>query len=50
MLTVGFLSDENSAFPTSKSSQVSETASSVSEENSQVDPDGTFPFHIVNLV
>ncbi|PWZ17533.1 Uncharacterized protein Zm00014a_023821 [Zea mays] len=33
-------SDEDSAFSTSKSSQVSETASSVSEENNQVDPDG----------
>ncbi|AQK85843.1 hypothetical protein ZEAMMB73_Zm00001d038155 [Zea mays] len=32
-------SDEDSAFSTSKSSQVSETASSVSEENNQVDPD-----------
>jgi hypothetical protein len=50
MLPVGFLSDEDSAFSTSKSSQVSETASSVSEENNQVDPDGTFPFDIVNLV
>ncbi|XP_021303557.1 uncharacterized protein At4g15545 [Sorghum bicolor] len=36
-------SDEDSAFPTSKSSQISETASSVSEENSQVDPDGPRP-------
>ncbi|CAD6272175.1 unnamed protein product [Miscanthus lutarioriparius] len=36
-------SDENSAFPTSKSSQVSETASSVSEENNQVDPDAPRP-------
>lgn len=49
MLTVSFfLSDEDSAFPTSKSSQISETASSVSEENSQVEPDGAFPFDIVS--
>uniref|UniRef100_A0A804QQE4 At4g15545-like C-terminal domain-containing protein n=1 Tax=Zea mays TaxID=4577 RepID=A0A804QQE4_MAIZE len=38
-----FLSDEDSAFPTSKSSQISETASSVSEENSQVEPDAPRP-------
>lgn len=31
--------DEDSAFPTSKSSQLSETASSVSEESSHVEPD-----------
>uniref|UniRef100_A0A804UGG0 At4g15545-like C-terminal domain-containing protein n=1 Tax=Zea mays TaxID=4577 RepID=A0A804UGG0_MAIZE len=36
-------SDEDSAFPTSKSSQISETASSVSEENSQVEPDAPRP-------
>ncbi|OEL35154.1 hypothetical protein BAE44_0003832 [Dichanthelium oligosanthes] len=36
-------SDEDSALPTSKSSQLSETASSVSEDSSQVDPDAPRP-------
>ncbi|TKW27380.1 hypothetical protein SEVIR_3G253100v4 [Setaria viridis] len=36
-------SDEDSALPTSKSSQFSETASSVSEESSKVDPDAPRP-------
>jgi hypothetical protein len=35
------LSDEDSEFPTSKSSQLSETASSASED-SHAEPDGTF--------
>jgi hypothetical protein len=41
------LSDEDSEFPTSKSSQLSETASSASEESSHAEPDGTFASHTI---
>uniref|UniRef100_A0ACD5TLB0 Uncharacterized protein n=1 Tax=Avena sativa TaxID=4498 RepID=A0ACD5TLB0_AVESA len=37
------VADEDSEFPTSKSSQLSETASSVSEESSQAEPDVSRP-------
>jgi hypothetical protein len=40
------LSDEDSEFPTSKSSQLSETASSASED-SHAEPDGTFASHTI---
>ena len=41
------LPDEDSELPSSKSSQLPETASSVSEEGSHAEPDGTFTSHTI---